>query len=420
MGEDTLTIDERLKVLRQQRTRYHSAGKAEKGQILDMLEQVTGLNRKTLIRRLRGLCVRRARSHQRGAHYGPEVDDVLRLLARAYDGLCAERLTPNLLPYAQKLAAHGHLTLTSDLQTQLAQISVSSVRRRLQRLGQDEPSLRRLPPRPRNPLLAAVPTRRISGFETQPGHLEVDLVHHSGPSPSGDYLHTLHLVDVATGWSEMAAILGRSYRAMQEGLLRCERRLPFRVLEIHPDNGSEFFNAHLYRFYQELFCGVHLSRSRPWHKDDNRFVEQRNGALIRRWLGHERLDTVAQTRLLNQFYDRLWLYHNFFQPVMRLVGKSTHPQTGRVQRHWDTPRTPFQRLVASGCLGTTTLPQLTALYEATDPLALRQQLEQDLDALWRLPGARPGQRENVLDTLELSLNSPIGKEDALPLGDIII
>ena len=145
--------------------------------------------------------MRRFRQRQRGRKYGPEVDDALRVLHRAYDGICAERLTPNLPAYAAKLAAHGHLRLTPVLEEQLRNISISTVRRRLQRLHQDEPRHRRRPPGPRNRLLAGVPTERISCFETQPGHFEVDLVHHCGDSASGEYVHTLHLVDVATGWS---------------------------------------------------------------------------------------------------------------------------------------------------------------------------------------------------------------------------
>jgi hypothetical protein len=419
MAEDKLSIDERLKVLRLQRAAYRQANKAEKGRILDMLESLTGLHRKSIIRRMNGSCVRRPRRRQRGRQYGPQMDDALRVLHRAYDGICAERLTPNLPAYAAKLAAHGHLRLTPTLEKQLAKMSVSTVRRRLQHLQQDEPHLRRPPPGPRNGLLARVPAGRISCFETTPGHFEADLVHHCGTSASGEYLHTLHLVDVATGWSEMAAILGRSYRAMQDGFVRCDLRLPFLVLEIHPDNGSEFFNAHILRFYGERYIDARISRSRPWHKNDNRFVEHRNGALIRRWLGHDRLDSAPQARMLNQIYDRLWLYHNFFQPVMRLESKVVDPVTSRVRRRWDEPRTPFERVVTSGCLNDLIIAMLTRLYDRTDPLLLRQQIEDDIVALFSLPAALPGQTEDLFATLDVPLSIPIGKEEAVALGDVI-
>jgi hypothetical protein len=189
---------------------------------------------------------------------------------------------------------------------------------------------------------------RIPWDEAIPGHLEVDLVHHCGRRAEGEYVHTLHLVDIASGWSEMAAVLGRSYLVMEDGFQRCALRLPFSVLEIHPDNGSEFFNAHLIQFFGELFTGAHLSRSRPWQKNDNRFVEHRNGALIRGWVDHERLDSAEQARALNVFYEKLRIYHNLFQPVMRLTQKTYDRETQRVRRYWDRPRTPFQRLPSSG------------------------------------------------------------------------
>jgi transposase InsO family protein len=161
-----------------------------------------------------------------------------------------------------------------------------------------------------------------------PGYLEADLVHHCGVSASGEYVHTLQVVDIATGWSERAALLGRSYRAMEDAFRRILRRLPFAVIEIHPDNGSEFFNAHLLRFFGEAVHGVRLSRSRPYHKNDNRIVEQKNGSLVRSFLGYERLDTVAQTLALNRLYEKMGWYCNLFQPVLHLQEKVYLPAEG--------------------------------------------------------------------------------------------
>jgi hypothetical protein len=166
-----------------------------------------------------------------------------------------------------------------------------------------------------------VPVRRISWNEPEPGHFEADLVHHCGASPDGQYVYSLQLVDVTTGWSECAAVLGRSFLVMENGFQRIFNRLPFAVLELHPDNGSEFFNDFLLKSLKEKVKGLKLSRSRPFQKNDNRFVEENNFSLVRAYVGYQRLDTVEQTRLLNQLYDLLWVYHNFFQPVMRLKEK---------------------------------------------------------------------------------------------------
>ena len=422
MATETLDLEERLKVLRIQQEAYRKASRTEKGRILDALETATGLDRKTIIRRLNGSCHRKRRRKERGRSYGPDVDDAVRIVYRAYDGICAERLAPNLADYAGKLAQHGHLRVTPALQEQLERISVSTVRRILQRVRQDEPRRQRRPGLTHNGLLAGVPAGRIPWDAATPGHLEVDLVHHCGRRAGGEYVHTLHLVDVASGWSEMAAVLGRSYLVMQDGFQRCAQRLPFPVLEIHPDNGSEFFNAHLVQFFGDLFTGAHLSRSRPWQKNDNRFVEHRNGALIRGWIGHDRLDSAEQARALNAFYEKLRIYQNLFQPVMRLTHKTYDRETQRVRRHWDRPRTPFQRLLASGTMSAAVADQLQRLYDQTDPLTLRQELVEDVRSLFALPGAQASRSEDVFATLlpdHPLYTTTLRKEEALLSGDVI-
>ncbi len=237
---------------------------------------------------------------------------------------------------AQHLDQHGELTTSPLLLEQLEHISVSTVQRRLARVRQDEPRLPRQGPKQANTLTRDIPMVRIPWDEQQAGRFEVDLVHHSGPGTSGEFVCTMQMIDVATGWSERVAVLGRSYLVMEDAFRRTLCRLPFPVLEIHPDNGSEFFNHHLLRFWKEKVRGVSLSRSRPYHKNDNRFVEQKNDTLVRAYVGDERLDTVAQTLALNRLYDQMWLYYNLFQPVMRLTEKTVIRQQGqptRVKRH---------------------------------------------------------------------------------------
>ena len=161
------------------------------------------------------------------------------------------------------------------------------------------------------------------------------------------------MIDVATGWSERVAILGRSSRVMEDALCRALTRLPFPMLEIHPDNGSEFFNAHLLRFFKEHAKAPYLSRSRPYHKNDNLFVEQKNSTLILEPLGYQRFATVAQTRVINHLFDLMWAYYNFFQPVMRIRKKvisSTEDVGSRVKRRYDQARTPLDRLCATHVL----------------------------------------------------------------------
>ena len=261
--------------------------------------------------------------------------------------------------------------------------------------------------------------KRLPWDEAQPGHFEVDLIHHSGPTPSGEYVHTLQLVDVATGWSERRAVLGRSYTVLQDAFRAILARLPFPIVEIHPDNGSEFLNAHLVRFWRELVTDVQLSRSRPYHKNDNRFVEQKNATLVRAYLGTDRLDSVAQTQALNRLYDDMWLYYNFFQPVMRLSEKTLQTQAEgatRCQRRFDDAQTPFDRLLATHRLDAVQCQTLKALCQQTNPRRLRQAIYDQLQHLFALPGAVPGHTEDVYQTLlRPSTGLPVPKGDDAPV-----
>ena len=225
--------------------------------------------------------------------------------------------------------------------------------------------------------------QRLPWATLVPGSFETDLVHHCGPVASGEYVHTLQLVDVATGWSERAAVLGRSQAVMVDGFRRVQARLPFAITQLHPDNGSEFFNDHLIRYFGEEVVGLKLSRSRPYQKNDNRFVEQKNATLVRAYLGYGRLDTLRQCDAVNALYDQLWVYYNLFQPVLHQVEKTV--VAGKLSRRWDTAQTPYQRLRASGVLTTEQAARLAALYQHTNPRQLRDAIYQ---AVARLPHAQ--------------------------------
>jgi len=401
--EIRMGIDERRKYLRMMRQRYRRADRRARGALLREMEELLGLHRKSLIRLMNGSLARQRRSRERGRHYGPEIDRALAVIAESYDDICAERLQPNLVTMAEQLARHGELELSDSLRDQLARISVSTVRRHLARLRQGEKVRgRRKPPTPPNPILRQVPTGRISWNTTQPGHFEVDLVHHCGPTASGLYVCTLHMVDVATGWTECAPILGRSYVVLQDAWQYLLQQLPFPVLELHPDNDSAFFNHHIWRFRQQYLPHVAITRSRPYHKNDNPFVEQGNASQVRAYLGHERFDTVAQTWVLHHLYARLCLYHNLFLPSMRVHAKHWLPDPNggsRLQRQYLPACTPFERLCAAGVLTPETRARLQALYNATNPRRLREEIYERIDYLCSLPNAAAGQPQNVYLTL---------------------
>ena len=376
----SMTITERRKYLARMLPRYLAADRPQQSLLLTEMQTVTGLHRKSLLRLLHASSLaRQPRSRQRTRTYGAPVDDALRLIWETLDYVCAERLTPALVSTAHLLAHHGELTLTDDLLAQLGQISVASVQRRLSRFTQDTPRLPRKGPERANRIAKAIPMRTIPWDQAEPGHFEVDLVHHGGPSPIGDFVYTLQLIDVATGWSERVAILGRSQVRMEEGFRRVLARLPFPVKELHSDNGSEFLNDHLVRFFGEAITGLQLSRSRPYQKNDNRFVEQKNSTLVRAYLGTARLDTAAQAAVLNALYDQMWGYYNLFQPVMHLKEKVASGT--RLLRKWDTAQTPFLRLQAPGVLSEKRQAALEAQVRETNPRRLRQTIYKGLREL---------------------------------------
>ena len=368
---EKMSVDERYKYLRMMQRRYKEADRKGKSELLEEMEAVTGQHGKHLIRQMNGQIERQRRRRERGRTYGPEVTYALRVIAESLDHICAERLQPNLVWMGKHLAAHRELVVSDDLLEKLGRISVSTTRRLLAEQPRDQPRLPRAGPRQANRVASQIPAERIAWDEAEAGHFEVDLVHHCGVSAAGHYVHTLQMIDVATGWSERVALLGRSYRVVQDGFERILARLPFEVLEVHPDNGSEFLNDHLLRFWKDIARIEHLSRSRAWHKNDNRFVEQKNDTLVRRYLGYDRLDTVEQTNLLNQLYELMGLYYNGFQPVMRLCEKIVLPADDgrgtRIKRRFDDAQTPFDRLCATGELDKSQRVHFEALRRQTNP-----------------------------------------------------
>ena len=401
---DPMNVNERRKYLHKVRIRYmKTKGRAEKSRMLEEVVAVTGLHRKSVLRLLHGELVRKPRRKQRGSSYGSEVTDAVRAIARSLDYPCAERLQPNLVWMADVLVAHQELVLSAGVREKLGQVSVSTVRRMV---PPDISKPERVASRQRTQAAAKhipanIPMRRIPNQEPQPGHFEVDLVHHCGISASGQYVHTLQMTDVTTGWCEPVATLGRSYLVMQDGFEHIQQRLPFSILELHPDNGSEFLNDLMLHFWRKQVAQASLSRSRPYHKNDNRFVEENNSSLVRAYLGYQRLDTITQTTLLNQLYNKLWLYHNFFQPVMRLTEKITDASTHRIKRVYGTPLPPFDRLCQAGVLSPEKEQRLRSLRNATNPCSLRQEIHALINQLFAQPNAPDGIPEDVHQTLGL-------------------
>jgi hypothetical protein len=391
-----LTLSERRKYLKRVWPRYLQADRSERSRLLTEMEQITAMHRKSIIRLMKSPSLeRKKRNSPRPPTYGKEVRQVVALVWESLDYICAQRLVPQLLAAARHLARFGELdtvgvTLTPQLEEQLESISRATVQRMMNKihsLDSNMPLPRKGPDRAnrRNSATKGVPMGRISWQTQEPGHFEVDLVHHCGGSAAGEYAHTLQMVDAATGWSERVAVLGRGGRAMQEGFTRIKERVPFTIKELHPDNGPEFFNDHMVRFWGGELTGLRLSRSRPYQKNDNRWVEQKNDTLVRAYLGNGRLDTSRHVLAMNEMYELMWVYYNLFQPVLHLtekIYKEGEEGEGKIQRKWDEAKSPYERLLQTGVLRHEQQQRLEEMHAQTNPRELRKEIYRRLAQLW--------------------------------------
>ncbi len=322
--------------------------------------------------------------------YTPTTRTAVRLCAEALDYPCAERLQPVLLATAQHLEQHGHLALPSLVSQQLQQVSVSTVRRIVGPVRQQKARLAasRRPPRRRSAIARRVPMERIPTHLGTPGHFEVDTVHHNGGTAGGQHVYSLCWTDVATGWVATYATLGNSALVMRDAFQALWHAMPFPVREIHTDNGPEFLNDLIHRFLNEQ--QVTFTRSRPYRKNDNRFVEENNGSHIRAYVGYQRLDSLAQGHALNALYARMNLYHNLFQPAMRRQEDKTY-----------TVAAPLARLLDNSVWDAPTCQAWRTYRDGLDLLVLRREIADALNALEQAPGAIAGQAEDVRQSIGL-------------------
>jgi hypothetical protein len=359
--------------------RYQEAKRKQKAQILDEFIAATGYARKYAIRLLvapmRPISpIKRPRPRQ----YGAEVEAALRVAWEATNGICSKRLVPFLPELVPTLERHGHLTLTEGLRAQLLTLSPATADRLLRPQRQQGRGISTT--KPGALLKHQIAVRTFAEWnDVRPGFLEADLVAHCGGSAEGAFLYTLTLTDVATGWTECQALLFRTQHAVVEALGRARRLLPFPLLGLDTDNGSEFLNAELLAYCTEQ--QITFTRGRTANKNDQCFVEQKNGSVVRALVGYDRFEGEPAYRQLAELYRAVRLYVNFFQPSLKL--RSKQRDGARVQRQYEPAQTPFQRVVASGCLSAADRERLEQLYHALDPVRLRQQLHTLQDALWR-------------------------------------
>ena len=369
--------------------RYQPASRLEKQRILDEFCKVTGYHRKSALRLLNGPPpARRPRSPQRRRPtYGPRVIQVLAAIWRAAGSpwsLRLQALLPLWLPWARP-----RFHLTPPLEAQLLRLSPRQMDRRLAAYRRPGRTGRYGGTKPGTLLKHHIPLRTDRWDVTVPGFTEIDLVAHSGECADGEFAHSLNLTDIHTTWVETRAVLGRGQHAVQAALAEMRQTLPFALRGIDSDNGSEFINAHLLRYCQGH--GIQFTRGRPYTKDDNAHIEQKNWTHVRRLLGYVRYDTPAAVIAMNALYrQELRLFQNLFLPSVKLVRKVR--VGARLRRVYDRPQPPFDRVRACPEADPVRVAQLETLRAQLDPFALAEAIDQQLSRLYALAHLRAAPR----------------------------
>jgi hypothetical protein len=363
--------------------RYWKAKKSRKSQLLDDFCAFTGYHRKYATELLgKPLPKKWKRYKPRQKYYDQPVIDALSKIWEALDSICAERLHPQIPSMLEKLIECGEISVTEEVRRKLLIISMGTVKAIL--VNKKTRSVIRIggTTRPGRLLKHQIAIRYGPWEDVDPGFFEMDTVAHCGDTVAGKFIYSLDLIDIATGWNEQAAIWGKGERAVLEQFKKIETDLPFPILGIDPDNGGEFINWVMYRYIREK--EYNFTRSRPFHKNDNAHIEQKNWTAIRQLVGYSRLDKLGQLEILNDLYRNEWrLYQNFFLPIMKLKQKTKNTQTGKTKKKYDEAKTPYQRLLLHKGVSQETKNMLKQVYSSLNPIKLRRQIKVKIDHLKR-------------------------------------
>lgn len=364
--------------------RYQEANKKGKQRILDEFTAATGYHRKYAISLLNqerwqqtGQC---SLTRTRPRIYDGEVQAALIVAWEAANRICSKRLVPFLPEIINALERFEYLSLPKSVRKRLLTISPATVDRLLFEVRHGPEGVGRATTRPGALIKNQVPVRTFSEWnDDRPGFLEADLVAHCGDNVGGYFLNTLVMTDIATGWTECIAILFRDQETVLRGIRDARKRLPFPLLGLDTDNGSEFLNYLLLDYCTDK--EISFTRSRPYKKNDQCHVEQKNGQIVRQFIGYDRFEGVEPCRILDELYRHLRLYVNFFQPSMKLVSKKR--EGSKVVRKYDRAQTPYQRVLSDFRVAKQAKRRLRSQFAELDPVALLIEIQHLQNQLWR-------------------------------------
>jgi len=363
--------------------RYLKAPRKEKSKIIDEFIAITGDHRKQVIRLMRkGYAGREKKRSGRKKKYQGEVVQALVQIWEICGRICSKRLKPFLPEMVAVLDRHKEMELKAEVKALLLSMSRATMDRCLQKEHFEK---RRgiSTTKPGTLLRKSIAVKTFSDWnEDKPGFMEIDLVAHCGSSVEGQFCYTLTAVDISTGWTECLAVKNRTQEAVFTQIIQMRERLPFPLLGLDSDNGGEFINDILYRYC--LKEEISFTRSRPYRKNDQAHVEQKNWSVVRRTVGYDRYETPEQLSLLQSIYTDLRLYVNFFQPVLKLVGRKQLEERKFIKLY-DVAATPLQRALQSQEMSVHTKARLINTYLRCNPVALKNKIDDNVASLWHLP-----------------------------------
>lgn len=380
-----LTMREKRSVTAIVASRYRKATKKEKYIILGEFTQLNGYNRcyAAFLLREHGKRLRvntntvlvgdfRKRvKRNKPRIYDDKVESALKKIWFLMDCICGKRLAPMLGELIGVLERFGEIELESEVKEKLLNVSPATIDRLLVEERKKQTLRARSKTKPGTLLKHQIPIRTFSEWDEQkPGFVEMDLVGHDGGDVSGDYIQTLDITDVCTGWTETQAVKNRAQVWVFEALKQIRECLPFKLLGIDSDNGGEFINDQLYRYCQKE--QITFTRGRPYRKNDSCYVEQKNYSVVRRAVGYLRYETEEQLEVINELYGYLRVYTNYFQPVMKLIEKTR--VGSRVRKKYDKSKTPYHRVIESSHVEEEEKKALSKEYAKLNPAELKRQI----------------------------------------------
>lgn len=377
-----MDMSSRNQYLLELRTEYlKTKSRKKRGELLDEAGKRTKLNRKYLMDKLKprsNLDKAESQRKKREQYYDNSVKPALVKMWKIFDCACGQRLETSLRDETDRLRMLGELECSDIVAEKLKQMSSATIDRKLKHTKQIELAKKKYSKK--HPLLyQSIPVKVFAEQDRSAfGSMQIDLVEHCGSSAAGQFVNTLDCADIASGWAEQAAVMGKGQEPVKGAVNDCRARCPFLWLSIHSDSGVEFINNHLYKY--STAEGLDFSRSRPYKKNDNCLVEQKNNTHVRRFVGYLRYDTFEERDMLNDLYRETRLYKNFFQPQNKLILKER--VEGRIHRKYDRAKTPCQRLLESD-IPESKKRELRATYQSLNPAELKRTIDKKLDILYK-------------------------------------